>query len=108
MIATQRGGIELQRSARSDGVFIGGGIQPQASAKYDGFAQFMLLEGDVGVVQRGHRFLRFEQQRDYMVRIFGIESSGSGGKTIADWRAARDAVPGKVDPVKNIFRRHGA
>src|SRR5579863_2667280 len=68
----------------------------------------MLLESDVRIVQRRHRFFRFEQQRNYMVGILRIESSRSSGQTLADWRATGDAVPGKVDAVENVFRRHRA
>ncbi len=55
VVAIERGGIELERSAGCDGVFVGGRVQPQAGAERDGFAQFMLLESDERIVQRRHR-----------------------------------------------------
>ena len=55
VIAIERRGIELERSAGRDGVLVGGRVQPQAGTKRDGFAQFVLLESDERIVQRRHQ-----------------------------------------------------
>ena len=107
VVAIERGGVELERSAGRDGVLVGGRVQPQAGTKRDGFVQFVKFESDERIMHGGHQsfghLFRLKKLRNGSSWIGWIERPGSFSGDLSQRRAARNAIPGNIDAVENIF-----